>query len=220
MKRPRGFTLLEVLIAVLILGIVMTTVYASYWGTFRVIGETRSDAEAYGIGRTVLDRVTKDLAATSPWAGAFFFQTRVQTLGREEVVRLRFRSRAHLAFREDEAPEGIALIEYRLAEETGKAGYVLWRSDSLFLDPGSGWPETPRGGFLLGERIEALTWRFYDERGREYDRWDSEGGLETQQSKAPVTVVVELRLLNEAGRGRPYRFTTRIRLPLAQPEGF
>ena len=218
MKRSRGFTLLEILIAILILGIVMTTVYASYWGTSRVINETRSDAEAYGIGRTVLDRVTRDLAAASPWSGAFFFQTREHTLSRVEVVSLHFRSRAHLAFREDEAPEGIALIEYLLAEETEKPGYSLWRSDSLFLDPGR--KEPPRDGFLLGEGVEALTWRFYDDQGREYDSWDSEGGLETQQRKAPAMVALELRLDNEADQNHPYRFATRIRLPLAQPEAF
>jgi len=31
--RPRGFTLIEILIAVVILGIVLSTVYASYIGT-------------------------------------------------------------------------------------------------------------------------------------------------------------------------------------------
>jgi prepilin-type N-terminal cleavage/methylation domain-containing protein len=44
MRRNKGFTLIEILLAIFILGIVLSTVYVSYTGTFRIIRETEYDA--------------------------------------------------------------------------------------------------------------------------------------------------------------------------------
>ena len=66
------------------------------------------------------------------------------------------------------------MIEYGIEEGTDKEGYVLTRSDSLYRDPGK--EQSPPGGFLLGDRVEALTYTFFDETGKEYDNWNSERG--------------------------------------------
>ncbi len=134
--KNRGFTLIEILIAVLILGIVLSTVYASYTGTFRIIRETQYDTEVYGMARSALDRMARDLQSAALWRGAFTFVTKPYTLGNREFMRLTFRSAAHVAFSDKEAMDGIALIEYGVEEGTDKEGYVLTRSDSLYRDPG------------------------------------------------------------------------------------
>jgi hypothetical protein len=110
----------------------------------------------------------------------------------------------------------VALICYRLAEGTEQEGYALWRSDSLA--GGLSREAEAAAGFLLGERITSLTWRFFDEEGQAYDRWDSTGGIEGQQGKAPAAVALELQLLGEGGQERPYRFATRVQLPMQHPE--
>ena len=214
--RFAGFTLIEILIAILILGIVLTTVYASYTGTFRIIKETEYDAEVYGIARSVLDRLSRDLESAAPWGGVFTFQTTAYTLGNREFVRLLFRSTAHVAFSDNEAPEGTAVIEYRIEEGTEKEGYCLWRSDSLFRDPRR--EESLASGYLLGERVEDLAWLFYDDKGKEYDRWDSAGDVEAQKKKAPASVLIRLSLVNEANREHPYLFSTRVLLPFNATE--
>ena len=209
--KQKGFTLIEILIAVLILGIVLSTVYASYTGTFRIIQETETDAELYGMARTVLDRMTRDLEAVAPWKGAFTFLAKPYSLGHREFTRLTFRSASHVAFGEKEAPAGIAVIEYGVEEGTEKEGYTLWRSDSLRRDPEK--EEAPAGGFLLCERIETLTYRFYDDKGNDYETWDAGGDIEAQRKRAPVIVEIHLGLVNEKDREHPYPFTTRVRLP-------
>ena len=209
-----GFTLIEILIAVLILGIVLSTVYASYTGTFRIIRETETDAELYSMARTVLERMTRDLEAAAPWKGAFTFLAKPYSLGNREFTRLIFRSSAHVAFGEKEAPAGIAVIEYGVEEGTEKEGYTLLRSDSLRRDPGK--EEAPAGGFPLCDRIETLTYRFYDGAGKEYETWDAGGDDEAQKKKAPMMVEIRLVLVNEKDREQPYPFTTRVRLPLNQ----
>jgi general secretion pathway protein J len=211
-RRNKGFTLIEILIAVLILGIVLTTVYASYTGTFRIIRDTETDAELYGMARTVLDRMIRDLEAAAPWKGVFTFLAKPYNLGNREFTRLTFRSAAHVAFGEKEAPAGIAVIGYGVEEGTEKEGYALFRSDSLRRDPVK--EETPVGGFLLCDRIETLTYRFYDGTGKEYETWDADGGDNMQKKKAPAMVEIRLGLVNEKDREHPYLFTTRVRLPL------
>jgi prepilin-type N-terminal cleavage/methylation domain-containing protein len=212
----KGFTLIEILIAILILGIVLTTIYASYTGTFRIIKETEYDAEVYGIARSALDRFSRDLQSVALWNGSFAFKTTSHYLGNREFVRLLFRSAAHVSFSENEAPEGVAVIEYRIEEGTEKEGYALWRSDSLYRDPGK--EDTAASGYLLGERVEELTWLFYDDKGKEYDSWDSGGDIEAQKKKAPTSVLIRLSFVNEANRERPYLFSTRVHLPFNRPE--
>jgi len=214
--KNKGFTLIEILIAVLILGIVLSTVYASYTGTFRLIRETHYDTEVYGMARSALDRMARDLQSAALWRGAFTFVTKPHTLGDREFVRLTFRSAAHVAFSDKDATDGIALIEYGVEEGTDKEGYVLTRSDSLYRDPVK--EQSPPGGFLLCDRVETLTYTFFDETGKEYKEWNSDGDVPVQKKRVPAAVLIRLSFVNEANRERPYLFMTRIRLPFNRPE--
>ena len=65
-KKGGGFTLIELLIAILILGIVLSTAYVSYTGTFRIIQRSEYDSGIYDMGRTAMERMTKDLGAIAP----------------------------------------------------------------------------------------------------------------------------------------------------------
>ena len=210
--RNKGFTLIEILIAVLILGIVLSTVYASYTGTFRIIKETETDSERYGMARTALERMSLDLEASAPWKGAFTFRAKPYDLGKREFTSLTFRSAAHVAFGEKDAQAGIAVIGYDIEEGTEKEGYVLLRSDSLIRDPSK--EESLSGGYPVCDRIETLAYLFYDAEGKEYETWDAEAGDEVQKKKAPAMVEIRLGLVNEKDRENPLMFMTRVRLPL------
>jgi general secretion pathway protein J len=214
--KNKGFTLIEILIAVLILGIVLSTVYASYTGTFRIIRETQHDAEVYGMARSALDRMTRDLQSAALWRGAFTFMTKTHTLGNREFVRLSFRSSAHVAFSDKDVTDGIALIEYGVEEGTDKEGYILKRSDSLYRNPVK--EQSPPGGFLLCDRVEALAYTFFDETGKEYNDWNSDGDVPVQKKRVPVAVLIRLSFVNEVDPEHPHLFMTRIRLPFNRPE--
>lgn len=213
----KGFTLVEILIAVFILGIVLSTIYASYTGTFRVIRETQNDAESYGMARSALDRLTRDLQSMAPWRGAYTFLTKADTLDGREFQRLTFRAAAHVAFNEREVPGGIAVIEYRLEQGSENAGHVLVRSDSLTRDPGK--EEPLAGGYAVADRVEGVTYRFTDEAGKEYETWDSGGQIAAQRNRAPAGVLIRLSLVNPADKEKPYRFMTMVRVPCNRQEG-
>ena len=210
----KGFTLIEILIATLILGIVLTTVYASYTGTFRIVRETSRDAEVYSLARSALDRMTRDLQAAAPYRGAFTFMAKPHALSGREFVRLTFRSAAHVAFSASNPPAGIAVIEYVFDEGVEKEGYTLSRSDSLFRDPEKG----AASGYILCDQVEDLTYLFYDETGKEHERWDSGADGGAQKGKAPAAVAIRLAFVNKADRERPHLFMTRVRLPISRQE--
>lgn len=212
---PGGYTLIEILVAILILGIVLSAVYASYTATFRIVRDRQQDAGVYGMARTALDRMARDLQSAASWSGSFTFKTRSYTLGNREFLRLTFRSAAHIAFGETDAPAGIAVIEYGVEE--GPEGYALLRSDDLYRDPEK--EAAPTDGFLLCNRVESLAYAFYDESGRRHESWDSgTTTIETQKNRVPAAVVIRLSLMNETDPQRPYRFATRVRLPFNRPE--
>ena len=210
--KENGFTLIEILLAVLILGIVMTTVYASYTGTFRIIAETKTDGELYGMARGALERMTRDLEAVSPWKGAFPFVAKQYSLQDHDFTGLTFRSAAHVAFGKDEQAGGVAVIEYSVEETQKGEGFALYRSDSLNRDLGEDEPPPPK--YLLCEGIADLIYIFYDDQGKEYETWDSEGGEEKQKKKAPKIVEIRLSLINPRNPESPYLFMTRVHLPV------
>jgi hypothetical protein len=196
---------------VLILGIVMTTVYASYTGAFRIIAGTKTDAELYGMARTTLERMTRDMESVTPWKGAFSFVAKQSFLQDRDFTVLTFRSAAHVAFGQEEQAGGVAVIEY-LVEETGEeGGLALYRSDSLDRDLGEDAP--PPRKYMVCDRIAGLTCRFYDDRGGDYETWDSEGGGDKQKKKAPTIVEIRMSLINDKNPDNPYPFMTRVYLP-------
>jgi prepilin-type N-terminal cleavage/methylation domain-containing protein len=220
MRRHAGFTLIELLLAVFILGVVLTTVYASYIGTFRIINATQDDAAVYSMARTVLDRMVRDLQSMAARQEACMFKTKTDSFGDRQFVRITFRAASHVAFGGQDSAGGISVIEYRVEEseangekdENGqKVGYILTRSDDLYRDPDK--EETVLGGYPLCSRIESLTYVFIDESGKEYDSWDSGGDIEAQKKRAPVAIAIRLNLLNPANREKPYVFATRVHLP-------
>ncbi len=56
-----GFTLLEILIAMFIFAIVLSTIYTSYTGTFRILDETKEQTDIYRMARIALERMHEDL---------------------------------------------------------------------------------------------------------------------------------------------------------------
>ena len=218
-KGLEGYTLIEILVAVLILGIVLSTIYASYTGTFRIIGEIQYDAEIYGMARSTLDRMARDLQSAALWRGAFTFKTGAYTLGNKEFMRVLFRSEAHISFGDKEPPAGVSVIEYLLVEGKGegKGVYALLRSDSLYRDPEK--ESSPADRFLLCDRVEALTYTFYDESGKEHRTWDS-GSVDVaiQKNRFPAAVLIRLSMTNETDGKRPHLFAIRVRLPFNRPE--
>jgi prepilin-type N-terminal cleavage/methylation domain-containing protein len=214
MKRTTGFTLIEILIAILILSVVMSTVYAAYTGTFRIIGSSEYQGEIYAMARIAMERITKDLEAISPYGGSLEFISRTAELGGLDNLEISFRAKAHLSFDETNTTGGSTAIRYRVEEDKGKKGYILLRDDDFMVQDDMS--TIKKTGFVVCDRIKSLKYTFYDTKGNEYESWDSLSGQEVQKGKAPVMVTIVLNLINPDNEDSPFTFMTRVYIPVNQ----
>jgi len=222
-SKKNGFTLIEILIAIFILTTVLTTVYAAYTGTFRIVKDTRRGDKIYSMARTAMNRMTKDMESVCSRKGSFRFVS--GEIEKEGFMELSFLSSAHLNFpvcvrartgRYDERSSGIAVISYFVVEEDEKESCTLKRKDELYWDKTEEAEEEvlSEGGYILCEGLQSLIYKFYDNSGVEYDSWDSDSDLESQKDKAPSVVSIYMYFVNPDDRDRPYRFMTKVFLPM------
>ena len=132
-------------------------------------------------------------------------------------MELSFLSSAHLNFY-DERSSGIAVISYFIVEDDEKESCTLKRKDELYWDKTKEAEEevSREGGYTLCDRLQSLTYKFYDGSGEEYDSWDSESDSKTQNDKVPSVVSIQMDFINPDDRDRPYRFMTKVFLPMAE----
>lgn len=207
----RGFTLLEILIAISILSVVLTTVYAAYSGTLKVISELDEDSRAYQMARITLDRMSRDLSSLQRFEDGFVLRSKKNAIGSREFGSLILWSAAHLAFEENELSGSPATVAYFVRENKG-GGFSLWRSDRAGARPSPDQAETD--GMIICEDLQALNLKFYDETGQEFDAWDSASVQTAQRGRPPALVQIELIMASVRDAEKPYRFTTRVFLPV------
>ncbi len=218
----RGFTLLEILVALFIFGTVLAAIYAAYGGTFRLIGATRDQAEIYQMARVAMERIGEDLAAAIPpgppepeaEAEAGAGAGEVALAGVDEVAggmaadTLRFRSLAHVALAGARGAGGPAVISYTVQPAAEGGGLVLYREDRPEAESAGG--EGGRG-YVLCDRLAGVNFTYYAEGGEEYDHWDTADPA--SQGRLPARVAVELQFQAGNGDTRPLKFRTAVVLP-------
>ncbi len=208
---PRGFTLLELLIAISILGIVLTTIYAAYSGVLTNIRELGDDSRVYQMARVTLDRMSRDLTSLQRSKDAFVLQSEDGSIGKRSFGAVTFWSAAHLVFDEGAVPGFPAEISYFVREDKN-GGFSLWRSDVARAKPDLN--KKAEGGIIICQNLQALNFKFYNESGEEQDSWDTESSSESQKGRPPAMVQIELILANSRGADKPYRFSTKVFIPV------
>lgn len=213
----QGFTLLEVLVAILIFGIVMTSLFVSFRSLMFEPDGIKQTLSREEIARSALDRMISDLHSiyvalpplyrppeTNDPPHPHRLVGQVDFAVRQEFSRLRFSSLAHLPM-QNTRRQGIAQIVYyvqALEDET----YVLRRADHLEpYPPLSELDNDP----ILCEGVQSLTFQFVDEEGDVHEVWNSDA--EEFDRAMPSSIMVRLEL---KGEENPSIFETQVRLPL------
>lgn len=218
MRRPAadGFTLMEILVAVFILGVVVTTVLASFNMVFSNAESLEGTASVFDMGKTCLSRISGDLEnifildrplyktpGRDDPPDLYRIQGSVDNLGGTKIAKLRFTSRAHVPLGKSR-PEGIAEIVYYV--QAGPGGNLrMKRADNLYPYPRF---EERSTDPVLCENVKALAFEYLDGEGRTFDYWDSESS--NFGNATPVSVAVRLEIV--AGNDT-YGFQTTVALP-------
>lgn len=220
-RRSDGFTLLEVLTAMVILAIVVTLVFGSFNGVFSNANQINAGSDLFEMGSTCLTRIRNDLLAVHvslyprykiPDMDAEPDLYRVvadqQTLGGESFARLRFTSLSHLPLNQD-TRDGIAEIVY-YPQRTEDRGIILRRSDHLFPYPEF---EENTTDPVMCEMVRTFEMVYYDYEGREFTDWNSDE--DDYEYGTPLSVSIRLVVGTE---DESFTFSTEIRLPMYRYE--
>jgi general secretion pathway protein J len=218
-QQPRsgGFTLVEILIAIFILGLVMATVYASYSSILTTSHTMEEELDIYKMARAAMDRMIKDLSSLQTSSGptgssgSFDLRSEKKKLNNLEFHSLSFWSASHLAFGENQGEGRPAMIGYRVQENDDRKSYSLWRSDESGAKPDD--IKNTQEGFIICKNIDTFRLTFYDANGAETDSWNSSSESAEQKGKAPAAVKIELSLVNQNDQEKPYKFMTKVFLP-------
>lgn len=214
-----GFTLVEILVAIFIFVIVVSTIYATYSSTFRLVGTTRNQVEIYQMARVAMERISEDLAAAvvplqqgeevAVVDAHALIGFDVDTGGRA-ADSLRFRSRAQLSFAGVASMAGgQVVISYAVQAAEDGGGLVLYRLETPSGQDGVAGAGDP--GFILCDHLAAVNFTYFDQAGVMYDSWDSTG--EQFQGRLPARVAVELDFWEAGVDSRLVRFRTAVVLP-------
>ena len=210
MKQVRnihGFTLMEVLIATAILGIVMVIVYGSFVQTRRVIGRTEAAVDGLRGIRAVFSRITNDVGmAFLSTAGdnndiTFFVGTDDYEAGYPND-QIDFTSFSHVR-RNSEAKESDQMeVGYYLRKDFEGAS-VLMKREKPRIDVN---PMYGGRAYELCEDIAGIDFRYLDE-GTWLESWDSR-----VSKKLPEAVEITIIIKDGSGAERSFRTITEIPL--------
>lgn len=183
--KDSGFTLVEILIAIAIFGVVISLTYGTYNLTFKTINSAKNHTQYGEKARVVLDRFVEDLESFHK--GATGYLTGEQTnFGEARGDSLRFTSRAHVILNREEEPVGFALISYNVEENEKTGSLELYRSDIPYRP---GVDDSENKGFLLCDNLRDVRFTYMDEDGEENDSWENNSGA-TADLPSVVTMKV------------------------------
>jgi len=206
-----------------IFGVVLSTIFASYTGTFRVIEETESSAGIYGMARIALERMREDLESvympkkekhSMPEKGGIYptpFFGEDKEIEGIDADTLSFVSRGHVVFDGEDENFGLAALTYYVRENDRGEGLILYRSDTPVIEE---MPEKGTGGLVLCDGLSLVNLLYHDAGGKAHDSWDSTG--EEFKNRLPAMVSIMLEFINPADPEMPFRFMTGVALPMAR----
>lgn len=216
MTRARGFTLIELMVAVAIVAVVSTMV----WGSFKQTSMTKRAVEAqavrYRTVRIALDRMARELAmaylsqnedTTQP-------QRRTRFVGKrhDKIDELTFSYFGHQRLYEDVQETDTAVVQYTSQPDRDRSGVTdLMRRETRRL--GYYRPEDISGERdLLCDDIVGLRVDYYDARDKVWrDDWDTTVA-DGEPDRLPSKIKITLTVYDERGRAIPFQTQTRVML--------
>lgn len=212
-RAKRGFTMAEVLVAILITSIVAGVIYGSYMGALKIIYASQKDMERTTMARLMLDRVSSDLACAFLRAGKEYLVF-VGADGGEEgrgADTVTFITATHERPERDIPESALSEVTYSLDPGDG-GGYLMRREDpTLDEDAFSG------GEYrAIGEGLAGLDFEYLGDGGW-VPSWDSrEHDSLPRAARVTLTMATEEEGGGEEGEEavRYSTFRTEVAMPL------
>jgi general secretion pathway protein J len=216
----RGFTLLEVMIAVAVLAMIGGLTWKAFDGAYGLKQRVERAEDRDQTVRAALERISREVSMTflSEHYDRKRFRTRPTLFklrdGRGEAD-LTITSFAHERLHIDAKESDQALFEYKL-ERDDVGNRSLYRRVKPHLDE-----DPDRGGekAVLADDVLKFTVQAWDPKEREWrDEWDSNSPQRSGQVLIPPRVKIALTIKDEQGKEKTW--VTQARIVLGQPLDF
>ncbi len=198
--REKGFTLLEIMVAVFIFSVIVTVIFGSFNSVFSTQTIINDHLSQHEMIKNCMNRIAVDLAAAHVTLSPAYKPPEIDTdpdphrivgdkygSGVEEFSRLRFASQAHVPL-SGAARGGVAEIVYYTDIDQQKQT-ILRRADNLFPYPDF---EPKVNDPILCANLTSFQILFYDHQGNEYKSWDSES--DEFDYATPVAIGIKLKI--------------------------
>jgi general secretion pathway protein J len=213
--RPRGFTLIELMIAVTITGFIGVVIGGSYTQLDRAATAVRDQSARASALRLSMARLTRELsmAFISEHYDRKRFRDR-PTLFKGQDDTVLFTTMAHVRRYQDTAESDQAVVEYLVERDPATGEEALYRREKLIIDD-----EADRGGRkdLVADHVTKLNLRYWDRVRKEWVReWSTRSS--ERMNELPQRVKIELEV--QQADGKRATFTTQARVALTAPLEF
>ena len=221
-REDSGFTLLEIMLVMLVLGMIVAMVSVSLSGSIKAVDSTLDQGDIYYRAEVAMERIREDLAAVVLPDDVEFIGGG-QESGHGAELLLSFASMAHVVFDRENDHPGMALIGYSMVQDPDHPGQcLLFRSDELYRPGGEKEQQEPGAeAFLLTDRLLAVGFVFIGRDGAAVEQWNTtvEQQQEEQERQLPVAVSCTLEFQLNQEQGSSLVFETTVVLPLGMIQG-
>jgi len=210
-SRKQGFTLVELLLAIFIFSIVISTVYGVYRATFHVVNGTEKKMAIAVKAYVVLERVVDDLSSLVQGEGGYLAGRRheVSDMRGDDLT---FVSAVHIGLVKGDDLTGYTTIEYSTEVDEVTGLMNLYRSDS-YLMPGAEENKAEVRKYLLCDGLKEFRFLYFGNDGAERDEWQNEDGVSGEGRQVfPVMVTVVLQFADSSESEEISTFTTSVAL--------
>ncbi len=211
MNNKRGFTLLELLMAISIFAMVMGIAFTSYNTSFIIIQDAGDSAKVYAKAKTVMERLMADLE--SLYIGNdFFFEGSSNEISGYRADDLKFTSTAFVRLHPTDASPGRLIIHYEVEEDADSESLLLYRSQHIATADDEA---IKNSRLLLCNNLREVAFNYRNENGDDVETWTMET---ISEDAAPLPALISIRLrFNDTGEDEPGTlFESAISPPIAQ----
>ncbi|MDY7225446.1 type II secretion system protein GspJ [Hyalangium rubrum] len=210
----RGFTLMEVMVAIAITGFIGTIVAMAFQTGFRAKEVVEGEAGHYRMVRVALNRMAREIG--SAFVSDRYDPKRYRDQNDRptnfvgEADRLMFTTMAHQRLYTDSKESDQAVVEYFVETSTEK-GAKGRQELKRRVNPNIGGDRMDRGGTtdVLFEGVKKVQFEYWDSERKEWeDEWDTRRA--EKKSILPTRVRVTVHALDE--NGKEARYTTQARI--------
>ena len=222
-KNRTGFTLIEVMIALAILGFITTIIWTSFGRMLESRDYVERIQERFHGVRTALNRMQREISMaylSRHVSGDRRTATIFKATREGHGYRLVFTNVAGMKMYEDANTTDSNVIHYYLDSDQDDPGQMnLMRKQTRRLVEDPEIEDTDIPAYVLAENIEGMEMQFFDVQQNEWaDEWDT-SGVE-KANRLPTRVKITLISIDEQGREQKFTTQTRIWLFSALSFGY